>query len=188
MTVNAKFCPNCGTPRASEESKFCSDCGNSLGPIDVSEMPQSSSSNNYDELDTDQMKVLKAFEAELAEFVHEYQISPIEIEDPENLDYEPEFLFSKVEYFASGSIAIDGEYYEYRTDEMLTSGFESGAIGYYLGNKPYKSGVPSRTFPYTTVIFFCADCDGDGCEKCDEEGRLLYEAVWDENGVCFTKN
>lgn len=188
MTVNAKFCPNCGTPRASEESRFCSDCGNSLDLSDTSTSSLSPIQGSYEGLTSDQVKVLKAFETELADFVNEYEISPIEIEDLEKLEVEPEYLFSKVEYYASGRIEIDGEYKDYSTDEMLTAGLEAGAIGVYLGKKPYKIGVPSLTFPYTTIIFSCAECEGGGCENCDEEGQFLYSAGWSENGLSFTKD
>jgi hypothetical protein len=188
VTVNAKFCPKCGTPRATDESKFCSDCGNTLEISDASTSSLPTLQRSYEGLTPDQVKVLRAFETELANFVNEYEISSIEIEDLEKLKVEPDYLFSKIEYFASGSIEIDGESYNYRTDEMLTAGVEDGALGVYLGKKPYRSGVPSRTFPYTTIIFYCADCEGDGCEKCDEEGRFIYEAVWDENDLFFTKN
>jgi hypothetical protein len=188
MSEITKFCPNCGTSRASQESIFCSNCGKPLDFSDASIGPESTLQIVYEGLTQDQVKVLKAFETELTNFVNDYEISPIEIEDHNELDVEPVYLFSKVEYYASGGIKIDGEHKDWATNEMLMAGLVEGAIGVYPGKKPFKRGDHSQAFPYTTIIFCCADCEGDGCEKCDEEGEILYSATWDENGVSFTRD
>lgn len=188
MTKNAKFCPQCGTPRASDGARFCSSCGESLELVNNSEISFPLARLNHENLTADQQIVLKAFEDELAAFVTEYQISSVEIEDLENLDVDPQYVFSKVEYYASGGIQIDGEYKDYSTDEMLTAGLEAGAISVYLGKLPYKKGVPSQTFPYTTIIFDCYECEGEGCSDCDDEGRIIYSASWDENGCSFSRD
>lgn len=187
MTEIAKYCSNCDTLSSSQEANFCSDCGNQLEQSNTSPQPLSSPQTNFVGLTPIQVKVLKAYESKLADFIKEYEISPSVIDDPDELDVKPEYLFSRVECFGSDAIEIDGETLEFTTDEELIAGEQSGAICYYLGGKPYKSEVPSRNFPYTTIIFYCDDCDGDGCENCDEEGRLLYSADFDQNGVRFTR-
>ena len=146
-----------------------------------------SDSSGFAYLTDDQTKVLKAFEKELTKFVSAFEISPLEITEKEAKKSKNSLVFSKVSYQESGSLYLAGEQMIYQTDEILKPGYEQGAIGYYLAEKPYKKVSDSDFLPLTTLIFACSECEYEGCENCDFEGHFLLTASWDSEGVKYEK-
>ena len=142
----------------------------------------------YDELSQDQKKVLRLFASELSDVVTTYGISgsSVEADDLKEDDLHNNRVWSVVEYFASGSTNQDGvEDDAYRTDAMLTPGFEEGAMSYHVARNTYSEARPLESNPHTSLFLVCTACDANGCEDCSGAGELIFSAAWDENGATF---
>ena len=144
----------------------------------------------YGELSSDQKQVMQLFVADLSEVMKAYGISPFSYEEDElnQDDLDNNRVWSIVEYFASGGTNQDGvEDDAYRTDAMLSPGFEEGAIQYLVSKIAYSEESPLESNPYTSLFFNCSACDAEGCEVCDEAGFMVYGAVWDDAEVTFSR-
>ena len=155
-----------------------------------SSQPETSEVDSYGELTSDQKQVMQSFIDELAEVIATYGISPVSYEEDEldQDDIENNRVWSIVEYFATGATNQEGvEDDAYRTDAMLSPGFEEGAIQYLVSKIAYSEEQPLESNPYTSLFFNCSACDFEGCEVCDEAGFMVYGAVWDDTGVTFSR-
>jgi hypothetical protein len=151
-------------------------------------MQSDSEDQSHAELSPDQREVLSAFAAELFEVVSTYGISPSSV-DEEELDedhIENNRVWSVVEYFATGNANLEGvEDDRFKTDAMLTPGFEEGALSYHVSKIAYSDESQPELNPYTSLFFVCSACDSVGCESCFGQGELIFGAVWSESKAEF---
>jgi hypothetical protein len=182
------FCGQCGTK--SSGAAFCTECGAQVQTAAQIPIETSVSKPAFDELSSDQRQVMQSFVDELSEVVMGYGISALSYEedDLKEDDLQNNRIWSIVVYDAYGSANLKGvEDDAYRTDAMLSPGFEEGALEYHVSKVEYSEDQPLESNPYTSLFFDCSFCDAEGCEVCDESGFMVYGAVWDDKAVTFSR-
>jgi len=128
----------------------------------------------------EQLSEVEETAIELASLVTEFGLSNKRIPRQEAQEFaarEPNRIFSLLHETGSG----------------LFPGFLDNCDDYYVSRVPFATR-PSP-YPYTEVYFFCVVCDGEGvvgeaeeqCPNC-EDGSLLFDLDWDENGVVTAHN